>query len=158
MRKCKWQVAFAGTTHLNHHRLVISGEGQEDTGRLTLWVTVQRTPNTELLVPTLGSTELEKWQEGESLNYEASSSLPRTRQPLPSRIGCKKKKKKKNLQKIKQKTHHKLEMIGTFFSYGFLNIVLITIWKTILVSLYWYKSVYVHLIYKTLHTIQVEEE
>lgn len=56
----KRQVAFTGTTHFDHHGLLISGEGQEEAGRLGLWVTVQRTPNTELLAPTLGSTELGK--------------------------------------------------------------------------------------------------
>lgn len=94
-RKCKGQVAFTGTTHFNHHRLVISGEGQEDAGGLVLWVTVRRTPDTELHVPTLGGAELEKWQEGEGPNYETSSSPPRTGQPLPSRTGCNKKTFKK---------------------------------------------------------------
>lgn len=61
MGQRKRQVAFTGTTHFHHHRLVISGEGQEEAGRLgLLWVTVQRTPNTELLAPTLRSTELGK--------------------------------------------------------------------------------------------------
>ena len=62
VRKRKGQIAFAGTAQLNHHGLAVSCEGQEDAGTVLVWVAGRRAPDTELLAPTVGGTELEKRQ------------------------------------------------------------------------------------------------